>query len=169
MSRFPPLMRGSLPSWTSRGKDPIKKRSMKRFLTALSVGILGRFRSDAKSGMHKGTTTVSTSTSMCSWLCRTSSDHAFFLLVVASAVLSPAQVRDSMRQESKGNFGHLGHANPGNGLLRTLCGFQKVLRRPVWGFRAQGAQNRSSCRVYCRAPWTHKALSGLLRTSETAR
>ena len=29
--------------------------------------------------------------------------------------------------------------------VATLCGFQKVLRRPVRGFRAQGAQKRALC------------------------
>ena len=35
---------------------------------------------------------------------------------------------------SEGNFGHPGPHKPRNGLLRTLCDFQKVLRRPVRGF-----------------------------------
>ena len=36
---------------------------------------------------------------------------------------------------------------PRNGLLRTLCGFQKVLRRPVRGFPCTGCTQRSSCRA----------------------
>ena len=36
---------------------------------------------------------------------------------------------------------------PRNGLLRALFGFQKVLRRPVRGFRVQGAQKCSSFRA----------------------
>ena len=50
------------------------------------------------------------------------------------------------RDRSKGKFGRSGH-KPRNGLLRTLSGFQKVLRRPVRGFRVQGAQKRSSYRA----------------------
>ena len=38
---------------------------------------------------------------------------------------------------SNGNVGHPGH-KPRNGLLRTLCGYQKVLRRPVRGFPCTG-------------------------------
>ena len=38
---------------------------------------------------------------------------------------------------SEGNFSYPGHT-PRNGLLRTLCGLQKVLRRPVRGFPCTG-------------------------------
>ena len=62
---------------------------------------------------------------------------------------------------SKGNFGHPGHTHkPQNGLLRTLCGFQKVLRRPVRGFPCTGCTE--TLFLYCK--WGHPEHINLLRT-----